>query len=49
MILLIFLNSGMTDGSINDVIMNKISKGEPRDPERENDFLEEVNEEKANK
>lgn len=48
-ILTIFLNSGLKGGSISDVIMNKLPKGDERDPERDQDFLEEVNEERSNK
>lgn len=49
LMLAIFLNAGIKGGSIAEVIMNKLPKGEPRDPDRAEDFLEEVNEEKANK
>ena len=49
LILTLFLNSGIPNGSISDLIMNKLPKGDPRDPERETDFLEEINEERANK
>jgi hypothetical protein len=45
----VFLNSGISDGSITDVINNKFQKGEELDPERETDFLEEINEQRANK
>jgi hypothetical protein len=40
----VFLNSGIENGSITDVINKKFQKGEELDPERETDFLEEINE-----
>jgi hypothetical protein len=48
-ILSIFINSGIKGGSVSDVLMDKMQKGVARDPERDTDFLEEVNEERASK
>lgn len=41
-ILTIFLNSAIKGGSIEDLLVNKMVDGEPRDETRTDDFLEEV-------
>lgn len=48
-ILAIFLNSAIQGGSIEDLVMHKLPDGEPRDENRDDDFIEEVQEERANK
>ena len=48
-VLAIFLNSAIAGGSITDVLMDKLQKGPDRDPNRDDDFMEEINEERANK
>ena len=45
----VFLNSGIPGGSITDVIKNKLQKGEELDPFRETDFIEEIDQQRANK
>ena len=49
MLIIVFLNMGIKGGSIRDLLNEKLEKGDPRDINRETDFLEEINEEKANK
>jgi hypothetical protein len=43
----IFINSGIKNGSVSDLLTNKLQKGEERDRKRETDFIEECNEERA--
>jgi hypothetical protein len=49
MIIIIYLNFYIPGGSVKDIMTNHMHKGEPRDMLREDDFLEEVNQERANK
>lgn len=49
MMIIIYLNMGFVGGTVKDLLTHKMEKGEPLDDERESDFLEEVNEERANK
>lgn len=50
MILTIFLNSAIKGGSVSDILMNKLPKSNKMpDREREDDFLEEVQEQRSNK
>ena len=49
LIFTVFLNSGIVGGSITDVINNKLQKGEELNSERETDFIEEIDEQRANK
>jgi len=43
MLLVVFLNMGIRGGSIRDLLHHKLSKGDPKDPTREDDFIEVIN------
>ena len=49
MIVIVYLNSGIHEGSMRFILSSLVEKGEPRDENRDMDFIEEINEEKANK
>lgn len=49
MLMILYLNSGIPGGSIRELLLHKMPRGETRDPNRDQDFLEELKEERANK
>ena len=49
MILILFLNTSIPFGSIRDLIVERLVKGQPRDPNRDDDFVEEINLERSDK
>lgn len=49
MLLILYLNSGIPGGTIRDLLMHRMPRGQMPDEDRETDFLEEIKEERANK
>ena len=49
MLLILYLNSGIPGGSIRELLLHKMPRGDGKDPNRDQDFFEELKEERTNK